>query len=309
MASVPAGTRTATLCYDADFYPYGGERVITNTCSQNYKFEAKERDAETGNDNFGARYYSSVYGRFLSADWSDIPAPVPYANLTNPQTLNLYAMVRDNPESYADLDGHDPPAGTAGGCGDATTGCGGTNAAANILKQTGQVLKDTAVGVTKELSNELTGLANAVNAPIDAALAKLGVGFDFGQGTMLQASTPGEKGAMIGTSLGLLLVGGGETKIGDAISLSKSLASEAQVAEKGTVIAGAGAASGKALRDAPRLAAQYGGKAGDWAKMSSSAFQAIGETHSNAFQTHWYENVVSGLRTEYKTIMNWMKPE
>jgi hypothetical protein len=37
-----------------------------------------------------------------------VPAPVPYANLTNPQTLNLYAIVRDNPESYADLDGHLP---------------------------------------------------------------------------------------------------------------------------------------------------------------------------------------------------------
>jgi hypothetical protein len=35
-----------------------------------------------------------------------MPAPVPYANLTNPQTLNLYAMVGDNPETFADLDGH-----------------------------------------------------------------------------------------------------------------------------------------------------------------------------------------------------------
>jgi hypothetical protein len=35
-----------------------------------------------------------------------VPAPVPYANLTNPQTLNLYAMVSDNPETFADLDGH-----------------------------------------------------------------------------------------------------------------------------------------------------------------------------------------------------------
>ncbi len=35
-----------------------------------------------------------------------IPEPVPYANLTNPQTLNLYAMVRDNPETFSDLDGH-----------------------------------------------------------------------------------------------------------------------------------------------------------------------------------------------------------
>ena len=35
-----------------------------------------------------------------------MPAAVPYANLTNPQTLNLYAIVRDNPVSYSDLDGH-----------------------------------------------------------------------------------------------------------------------------------------------------------------------------------------------------------
>jgi RHS repeat-associated protein len=99
-------TSAGTLCYDADFYPYGGERVITNTCAQNYKFEGKERDTETGNDDFGARYYTSRLGRWLSADWSSFPAPVPYADLTNPQTLNLYALVRDNPESFADLDGH-----------------------------------------------------------------------------------------------------------------------------------------------------------------------------------------------------------
>jgi RHS repeat-associated protein len=95
------------FCYDADFYPYGAESNVTNTCQQNYKWTGKERDAETGNDDFDARYYSSVYGRFLSADWSAVPAPVPYANLTNPQTLNLYAIVRDNPERYADLDGHE----------------------------------------------------------------------------------------------------------------------------------------------------------------------------------------------------------
>jgi RHS repeat-associated protein len=99
-------TSAGALCYDADFYPYGGEHDYTNTCSQNYKFTGKERDPETNNDDFDARYYSSAYGRFLSADWSSTPSPVPYANLTNPQTLNLYAMVSDNPESFADLDGH-----------------------------------------------------------------------------------------------------------------------------------------------------------------------------------------------------------
>jgi RHS repeat-associated protein len=101
-------TDTGVVCYDADFYPYGGERTVTNSCTQNkYKFEGKERDDETGNDDFGARYYSNRYGRWLSADWSSVPVPVPYANLTNPQTLNLYAMVSDDPESFADLDGHE----------------------------------------------------------------------------------------------------------------------------------------------------------------------------------------------------------
>ncbi|MGO9641417.1 MAG: RHS repeat-associated core domain-containing protein [Candidatus Acidiferrales bacterium] len=108
-------TNTGVVCYDADFYPYGGERPYINSCTQNnYKFEGKERDVETsigpgntnGNDDFGARYYSNRFGRWLSADWSNVPVPVPYANLTNPQTLNLYAMVADDPESFADLDGH-----------------------------------------------------------------------------------------------------------------------------------------------------------------------------------------------------------
>jgi len=109
------------VCYDGDFTPFGGELPYTNTwpASNNYKFEGKERDTETGyapfasrlqcrDDDFGARYYSWRFGRWVSADWSAVPVPVPYANLTNPQTLNLYAMVADDPESFADLDGHDP---------------------------------------------------------------------------------------------------------------------------------------------------------------------------------------------------------
>jgi RHS repeat-associated protein len=92
-------------CYDADFYPFGGEREYTTNCAENYKFEGKKRDQETGNDDFGARYYSSSFGRWESPDWSSIPVPVPYANLTNPQTLNLYMMASDDPETFADLDG------------------------------------------------------------------------------------------------------------------------------------------------------------------------------------------------------------
>lgn len=114
---------TSAVCYDADFTPFGGERAYTNTCAQNYKFEGKERDAETQNDDFGAREYTWRFGRWLSSDWSGTPEPVPYANLSNPQTLNLYAMVEDDPESFADLDGHSgdmnpgPASGSLGGDG------------------------------------------------------------------------------------------------------------------------------------------------------------------------------------------------
>jgi RHS repeat-associated protein len=99
-------TNTGVVCYDADFYPFGGERAYTNTCPQDYKFEGKERDSETQNDDFGGRYYSWRFARWLSSDWSNVPVAVPYANLTNPQTLNLYAMAADDPETFADLDGH-----------------------------------------------------------------------------------------------------------------------------------------------------------------------------------------------------------
>jgi RHS repeat-associated protein len=69
-------------------------------------FTGKERDAESGNDYFLARYYSSAMGRFMSPDWSAKQDPVPYAKLDNPQSLNLYAYVMNNPMTRIDADGH-----------------------------------------------------------------------------------------------------------------------------------------------------------------------------------------------------------
>jgi RHS repeat-associated protein len=96
-------------CYDADFYPFGGEREYTASCAENYKFEGKKRDQETGNDDFGARYYSSSFGRWESPDWSAKAEPVPYAKLDDPQSLNLYGFVKNNPASRPDVDGHQEP--------------------------------------------------------------------------------------------------------------------------------------------------------------------------------------------------------
>jgi RHS repeat-associated protein len=70
------------------------------------RFTSKERDAETGLDYFRARYYSGAQGRFMTPDWSGNPEPIPYADLGNPQSLNLYAYVRNNPVVTSDSDGH-----------------------------------------------------------------------------------------------------------------------------------------------------------------------------------------------------------
>ena len=75
-------------------------------CFLRHHFTGKERDAESGNDYFMARYYNSATGRFLSPDWSAKVSPVPYAKLDDPQTLNLYAYVGNNPLAGIDVDGH-----------------------------------------------------------------------------------------------------------------------------------------------------------------------------------------------------------
>jgi RHS repeat-associated protein len=78
------------------------DRVRSNA----YKFTGKERDPESGLDNFGARYYASNLGRFMSPDWDAKPVTVPYASFGDPQTLNLYSYVENAPLNKVDADGH-----------------------------------------------------------------------------------------------------------------------------------------------------------------------------------------------------------
>lgn len=63
----------------------------------------KERDQESGLDYFGARYFGSSMGRWMSPD----PSGLFYADQTNPQSLNLYSYVLNNPLKFIDPDGLD----------------------------------------------------------------------------------------------------------------------------------------------------------------------------------------------------------
>jgi RHS repeat-associated protein len=108
------GTRRVQTDYagiqeqDCSSLPFGDQLNCTQSIGgpTEHHFTGKERDTESGNDYFGARYYASTMGRFLSPDWSAKIEPVPYAKLDNPQSLNLYAYVGNNPLSRFDPDGH-----------------------------------------------------------------------------------------------------------------------------------------------------------------------------------------------------------
>lgn len=107
-------------------YTYDALDYLRNTaCSVRHHYTGKERDTESGNDYFGARYYASTMGRFLSPD----PSGVAFSDVSDPQSWNLYAYVENNPLVGVDPDGRecawedgsfdskdDPQTGSYSGC-------------------------------------------------------------------------------------------------------------------------------------------------------------------------------------------------
>lgn len=88
------------------YFPYGElleDQLYTTDYSERFKFIGKERDAETGYDYFGARYYSSMFSHWLSVDpLSDEQSHItPYAyckwspiNRLDPNGMIDYDMVK-----------------------------------------------------------------------------------------------------------------------------------------------------------------------------------------------------------------------
>jgi RHS repeat-associated protein len=93
-----------------DYLPFGeelsgGSRTTGlgygKTDGARQKFTSKERDPETGLDYFGARYLSSIQGRFISAD----PLYFQQEMVLDPQRFNLYIYARNNPLKWVDPNG------------------------------------------------------------------------------------------------------------------------------------------------------------------------------------------------------------
>jgi RHS repeat-associated protein len=83
-----------------DYLPYG-EPIGSSGSGTTHKFTGKERDAESGLDYFGARYYVGLTGRFQTPD-----SPFIDQHPVNPQSWNLYAYGRNNPINIVDPTGN-----------------------------------------------------------------------------------------------------------------------------------------------------------------------------------------------------------
>ena len=88
------GTATDIVFSRHDFMPFGEELArganAYGPSALSMKFTGKERDAETGLDYFGARYFGAAPGRFTSPD-----EPLADQDAANPQSWNLYSYVRN----------------------------------------------------------------------------------------------------------------------------------------------------------------------------------------------------------------------
>jgi RHS repeat-associated protein len=71
---------------------------VSGLTGDRYRYTGHLRDQETGNDYAGARYYTNARGRWLSVD------PL-RGNVANPQRLNRYSYVLNDPVNYVDVGG------------------------------------------------------------------------------------------------------------------------------------------------------------------------------------------------------------
>jgi RHS repeat-associated protein len=83
---------------ESDYYPFGAERVISSTVTDNFRFAGMEWDSEDGLNHTLYRQYTPAQCRWQSPD--------PKRGCTSfPQGQNLYPYVRDNPTNVTDPKG------------------------------------------------------------------------------------------------------------------------------------------------------------------------------------------------------------
>ncbi len=312
---------------DDRFYPYG-ETKRQDEASPTYPtdrlFTGIALYASIGIYHMGARFYDAYINRWVSPD---IIVPDP----ANPASLNRYAYALNNPLKFVDPSGNseegacDPNDAT---CSDPSTlwdptwfTCVGEPEAAEAASLL--FLSDPEHFIALYADTEAWNLSKEVaDLEVFAGYSLL---HTSAEDLLLSGSDPDiadglstahflcgldtEVGSrafstVVGTGSGFEAVAlFGESSLGDSdwLLYFRSPYSEQQMGETGIPIAGAG--SKDVLRKAEDLALEYGGAPGDWAKMTSTSYRG---PDGYRFETHWYQNVRTGLQVEWKSKPAWL---
>ena len=218
-----------------DFLPFGellGNGVGIRSASIGYsgdsvrqKFTGKERDGETGNDFFEARYYSPIQGRFTTVDpYDPLNSGEDNASrdyyILQPQNWNRYVYALNNPNKYVDPDGKSPLlTALAGAVGGALVGAG-IEAAKAIYK--GESLTDAKVLQrigAKALSGAIIGGVTGLTGNLTAGQAAAALAVGSAGGGIAERAVDGndQTKALSISSIGIdALAGAGGGYIGQA---------------------------------------------------------------------------------------------
>ncbi|MEO6805325.1 MAG: RHS repeat-associated core domain-containing protein [Edaphobacter sp.] len=209
------------------------------------RYTGKERDAETGLDYFGARYYGSSMGRFMSPDdGSD-------QDITNPQSFNLYSYVQNNPLTNTDPDGQTCQTNSTDGntyddmdgkgCAtvdqqdadrlkngqyDATVNGGGSSSLGTLASNAGGLISNAASSTMNFVSQAGSQLSNIAQTPggigCMASLAGSGgmAGAATGGGVGLVGLAGGGVGVLVTEPAGLAIGGVGGAASGVALGMT-----------------------------------------------------------------------------------------
>jgi RHS repeat-associated protein len=288
---------TGTVVESRDYDPYGLEmngRGWVSGAATKEGFTGHHYDRSTGLVYAGARYYLPGIGRWMAVD----PLAEGYPG------WSPYNYVLNNPLRYTDPTGECPV--FSADCVNFTLGA--ARGAWSSVKGTASGMWNTVtdpVGTAKGLYHAATNPGEtweAVQGAVGERVDKVFSGDPIAQGEVLGELSVVVAEVVLGSKgFGALAKGtraadtandlGRASNAADGLRLQKSLASQAQMGEAGTIMPGP-------FRNAPRVAQQYGGSTPDWVKKYSSAYVAPDGRH---IETHWVENVRTGQRVEFKT--------
>lgn len=193
-----AGAITEDIAYS----PFGATLLDSNTTLDSHKYTGQELDNETGLYNYNARLYDPDLGRFMSPD-SIVPDP------TNPQSLNRYAYVQNNPMNYTDPSGHFSWSNPLGSVNDFMF-----DKASDMLSNPGKTMNDLNHAVKGIMTAEIVlgtaasgqwwAFAGAVSGGAVGGYSASKAGGDIWDGVLFGAAVGGATGYLAGEAYGAI---------------------------------------------------------------------------------------------------------